>query len=96
MKGAGFRGGVLWTEGKAPESTTVRVIAGFLSAPLVPSAPLGGVRPGAKKSVKAKVHEVPYKTLANGKEVIADIYVPDGVDSTPGKLPIGEFSTCDR
>jgi acyl transferase domain-containing protein/acyl carrier protein/2-polyprenyl-3-methyl-5-hydroxy-6-metoxy-1,4-benzoquinol methylase len=96
MKGAGFRGGVLWTEGKAPESTTVRVIAGFLSAPLVPSAPLGGVRPGAKKSVKAKVHEVPYKTLANGKEVIADIYVPDGVDSTRGKLPIGEFSTCDR
>jgi malonyl CoA-acyl carrier protein transacylase/acyl carrier protein/2-polyprenyl-3-methyl-5-hydroxy-6-metoxy-1,4-benzoquinol methylase len=92
MKGAGFRGGVLWTEGEAPESKTVRVIAGFLTAPLVPSVPLGGALPGGKKSVKAQVHEVPYKTLENGTQVLADIYCPIRPEEEfrgPGKLPIG-------
>jgi hypothetical protein len=94
MKGAGFRGGVLWTEGEAPESKTVRVIAGFLTAPLVPSVPLGGPLPGGKKSVKAQVHEVPYKTLENGTQVLADIYCPirpEGEVQGSRKLPIGEY-----
>ncbi|KAI0838314.1 BcPKS19, polyketide synthase [Hypoxylon sp. FL0890] len=80
MKRAGFSE-VLWSDGAAPESETVRVIGAF---PRGNPARANAVSP-SKKSVRATLETVVYKKVED-REIHADIYYPDGVESS--KLPV--------
>ena len=85
MKEAGFKE-VLWTDGNSPESSTVRVIGAF------PTAPLGYVN-GTKESKKitAALETVVYKK-AGDQEIHADVYYPINSDLLTRKMPIGKPS----
>lgn len=77
MKAAGF-GEVSWSDGVAPESRTVRVVAGF---------PTSGTPP--EKTVKAALETVIYKRIGE-LEIHADIYYPiEGEVSADRKMPVG-------
>lgn len=75
MKRAGFEE-VLWTEGNAPESRTVRVIGAF------PSRQVSNV--AAKHSVESFV----YKKV-DGQELKANVYHPTQKALEKRKLPVG-------
>ncbi|KAJ5161072.1 Acyl transferase/acyl hydrolase/lysophospholipase [Penicillium capsulatum] len=76
MKAAGFKE-VLWTDGKSPESKTVRVIAAFKSPSVETKEPTG----------KAAVETVVYKTIGDTK-IHADVYYPLGAVPAHKKLPV--------
>ena len=80
MKAAGFRE-VLWTDGKSPESKTVRVIAAFKSAPVA----------GKKTPVKAALETIIYKTLGD-TNIHADVYYPIDRDPPKTKMPVGKHA----
>jgi len=81
MKAAGFKK-VLWTDGKSPESKTVRIISAFKSAPVV------------AKSIPAKavLETVVYKTIGETK-IHADVYYPINSDQPKNKMPVGKHIT---
>ncbi|KAF5857101.1 hypothetical protein ETB97_006245 [Aspergillus alliaceus] len=76
MKAANFKE-VLWTDGKSPESKTVRVVAAFKSVPVE----------AKKSSVKAAVETVVYKSIGDTK-IHADVYYPVDSVRTNTKLPV--------
>jgi malonyl CoA-acyl carrier protein transacylase/acyl carrier protein/SAM-dependent methyltransferase len=78
MKAAGFKE-VLWTDGKSPESKTVRVIGAFKSAPVAAQKPVA----------KTAVETVVYKTLGD-TNIHADVYYP--IDPPKTKLPVGKHA----
>ena len=80
MKAAGFKE-VLWTDGKCPESRTVRVVAAFKSAPV----------DAKKTSAKAVLETVVYKTLGDTK-IHADVYYPIDSDLPKTKMPVGKHA----
>ena len=80
MKAAGFKE-VLWTDGKSPESKTVRVIAAFKSAPA----------DAKRTSPKATLETIIYKTLGNTK-IHADVYYPIDSDLPKTKMPVGKHA----
>ncbi|EPE28832.1 Thiolase-like protein [Glarea lozoyensis ATCC 20868] len=82
MKTAGF-GAVAWSEGAAPESQTVRVIAAFPKSDESVTA-----LPATEKSVKAAMETVTYKKIGN-LDILADIYYPTEGEALAGKkLPV--------
>ena len=87
MKEAGFKG-VLWTDGDAPESKTVRVIGAF---PSVGQGPVNGTKE-SKKATKAALETVVYKKLGD-TEIHADVYYPIDSDLPTTKMPIGKPTT---
>lgn len=82
MINAGFRD-VLWTDGRCPESKTVRIIAAF------PHSESGETT--LEEAVQSRVKEVVYKRSSDCK-ILADVYYPIG--SNPRKaLPIGQIAS---
>ena len=84
MKEAGFKE-VLWTDGKAPEAKTVRVIGAFL---LAPPGSINATKDN-KKTTKAALETVVYKKLGD-IEIHADVYYPISSDLPTTKMPIGK------
>lgn len=82
MIDAGFRD-VLWTDGRCPESKTVRVIAAF------PHSDTGET--ARKEAVRSRVKEVVYKRSGDC-EILADVYCPIGPDPRKA-LPIGQIAS---
>lgn len=80
MKRAGFKE-VLWTEGDAPESKTVRVIGAF---------PTKEVSKGVARSA---LETVVYKRIG-GQEVHADVYYPTVKELGNKTRPVGKLHTC--
>jgi hypothetical protein len=78
MKGVGFKE-VLWTDGKSPESKTVRVIGAFKTAPVAAKKP----------ATKMSMETVVYKTLGD-TDIQADVYYP--IDPPKTKLPVGKHA----
>lgn len=75
MKEAGFQS-VLWSDGKAPEAATVRVIGAFPSTNEIRKV---------KKAIKSTFETVVYKKIGD-QEIHADVYYP--VDPPAKKLPV--------
>ena len=80
MKRAGFKE-VLWTEGDAPESKTVRVIGAFPT------------REVSKGVAKSGLETVVYKRTGE-QEVHADVFYPTEKELGDNKRPVGKCHTC--